>query len=198
MNRQALGIALTILAAAQATAQATQAAAPAAAPSPAARGGQGWFLGAGIGAVDYSEPGGISASSVDYLYLQGGWRFNRHLALDARVATNLPGGCGCDYYYFSNPLDIRVRSLYGLYLRGTAPLTPHWDLYGLAGYASLSLEANVDPAFARTSARSASYGLGTSWVAANGFALDLELLPRLVQGDGWRTDALNLGFHYQF
>jgi hypothetical protein len=195
MNRQALGIALTIFAAAQAAAQAAP---TAGAPPPAAQAGQGWFLGAGIGAVDYREPGGVSTSSIDYLYLQGGWRFNRHLALDARIATDMPGGCGCDYYYFSNPLDIRVKSLYSFYLRGTVPLTLHWDLYGLAGYTSLSLEANADPAFASTSARSASYGLGTSWVSANGFAVDLELLPRLAQGDGWRTDALNLGFHYQF
>jgi hypothetical protein len=159
---------------------------------------QGWFLGVGFGAADYSDPN-FSTNSLSYLYLQGGWRFNRYLAVDARVATNLPGGgCGCGYgYYYNDPFQLRVQSLYGAYLRLAAPLSPHWDLYALAGYASLSLEANAYAGFASSTAESASFGLGASWKFER-FAVDLELLPTLANGEGWRTDALNLGFHYQF
>ncbi len=160
---------------------------------------QGWFIGAGFGAVDYSDPN-FSTNSLDYFYLQAGWRFNRYLAIDARVATDMPGsgGCGCGYYYYYNdPFQLRVQSLYSAYLRMTAPLSPHWDLYGLAGYASLSLEANAYSGFASSTADSASFGLGVSWKFER-FAMDLELLPTLADGEGWRTDALNLGFHYQF
>ena len=195
MNKQSLRFALAIVAAGLSLLAAPAPAA--AAPQMDAGSAQGWFVGAGLGTVDYSEPG-FSASSLDYLYVQAGWRFNRYLALDARAATNLPGDCGCDYYYNTNPFELRVRSLYGLYLRATAPLTLHWDLYALAGYASLSLDANANFSFTGATAHSTSFGLGGSWKIGNGFAADLELLPRLVQGEGWRTDALNLGFHYDY
>ena len=42
------------------------------------------------------------------------------------------------------------------------------------------------------------YRQGASWKFGPRFAADIELLPRVAAGDGWTTDALNLGFHFQF
>ena len=59
------------------------------APQPDAVSAQGWFLGVGIGAMDYTEPS-YSTNALDYLCLQGGWRFNRYLAIDARAGAAGP------------------------------------------------------------------------------------------------------------
>jgi len=43
---------------------------------------RGWLLGTGLGVIEYREAG-LSSTEPDYLYLQGGWRFNRHFVLEA-------------------------------------------------------------------------------------------------------------------
>ena len=58
--------------------------------------------------------------------------------------------------------------------------------------------AGADQAYTSTSAHSASFGIGASWKFGTEGAIDIELMPRLSEGSGWRTDALNLGFHVQF
>ncbi len=78
------------------------------------------------------------------------------------------------------------------------PLTPHWDLYVLVGYTTQTLDANANLAIASSTGQSTSFGLGASWKFGPRFAADIELLPRVAAGDGWKTDALNLGFHFQF
>jgi hypothetical protein len=163
---------------------------------PGATTGQGWFLGAGLGSMSYVERQ-YSSGALTYIYLQAGWRFNAHLALDGRAGTDMPGDCGCGYYYI-DPYSPRVQSLYGLYLRGTIPLSTHWDVYALAGYASLKLDAAPGLAAYRSAANSSSFGVGLSWNFLDRGAVDFELLPRTVQGEGWRTDALNIGFRWKY
>ena len=158
--------------------------------------GEGWFLGLGLGSMSFVEPQ-YRADTLSYLYVQAGWRFNAHLGLDGRIGTDLPGDCGCGYYY-SDPYSPKVRSLYGLYLRGTVPLSTHLDAYALAGYANLQLDAVPGQAAYGSAAHSASFGVGLGWNLLDRGAIDLELMPRMAQGEGWRADALNLGFRWQF
>jgi hypothetical protein len=163
-----------------------------AAPAP-----EGWFLGFGLGSMSYVEPQ-YRSDALSYLYVQAGWRFNAHLALDGRVGADLPGDCGCGgYYYYSDPYAPKVQSLYGLYLRGTIPLSTHLEAYALAGYASLKLDAVPGLAAAGSAAHSASFGVGLGWNFLDRGAIDLELLPRMAQGEGWRTDALNIGIRWR-
>jgi hypothetical protein len=169
-------------------------AAPAQAGAPAR---EGWFLGVGLGSMSYIEPQ-YTSNALSYIYLQAGWRFNAHLALDGRIGTDLPGDCGCGgYYYYSDPFSPKVQSLYGLYLRGTIPLSTHLEAYALAGYASLKLDALPGLAAAGSAAHSASFGLGLGWNFLDRGAIDLELLPRMAQGEGWRADALNIGVRWR-
>ncbi len=193
--------ATTALALAGAASVATAAAPASAAAATSAQrgitpGGAGGFLGLGLGSMSYVEPQ-YRSDTLSYIYVQAGWRFNAQLALDGRVGTDLPGDCGCGYYY-SDPYSPRVRSLYGLYLRGTVPLSTHLEAYGLAGYASLQLDAVPGLAAYGSAAHSASFGVGLGWTLLDRGAIDLELMPRMAQGEGWRADALNLGFRWQF
>jgi hypothetical protein len=170
----------------------TAVAAPASRPADDAR---GWQLGAGVGVMDYDEAS-IHSEELDYFYLQAGWRFNPYLSAAALVGIDLPGDCNCAF--FSAPLGLRVRHLYRASLRAALPLGRSWELYGLLGYASLGLQAPDYVAAAHSDAQSISYGLGVSWKVATRAAFDLEWLPQLAKASDWRSDALTIGFRFQF
>ena len=170
------------------------AAADAASPRSQHSSARGWFLGAGLGVIEYREPD-LSSTEPDYLYLQGGWRFNRHFMLEARLGTDAPGSG--DALSFGMPLHVRVQQIYGIYARAAVPLCTHCELYGLVGYSGLRLQADAGFAASHQRLGSASYGLGFSLNFSPGISMDLELLPKLVSGTDWRSDALAVGVRWQ-
>jgi hypothetical protein len=156
---------------------------------------RGWSFGAGLGVVEYREPD-LHSTEPDFIYLQAGWRFNSHLMVAARLGTDAPGSG--DSLSFSAPLPVRIRRLYGIYARGAVPILSHCELYGLAGYASVHWESDVDIAALHGSTGSASYAMGFSWNASPGFSVDLELMPELARGAGWHSDALAIGIRWHY
>jgi opacity protein-like surface antigen len=156
---------------------------------------QRWYLGIGAGSLGYREDGVIS-TQVGYEYLQAGWQLGRYAALEARVGTDGFGSSGIDFV--GVPIDLKVRSFYGAYLRGILPLGSRWDLYGLLGYTTLTLRAEAYGMSVNETASSMTYGLGASWLPRDWFSIDLEYLPTLVDGDGWRGSGLNLGLRVRF
>jgi hypothetical protein len=157
-------------------------------------GARGWLLGAGLGVIEYREPE-LHSTEPDFIYLQGGWRFNRHFMLEARVGTDAPGSG--DALSFGMPLHVRVQQIYGIYARAAVPVCARCEVYGLLGYTGLRLQADADFAASHQQLGSASYGIGFSWAFSPGISMDLELLPELVSGTGWRSDALAVGVRWQ-
>jgi len=156
---------------------------------------RGWSFGAGLGVVEYREPE-LHSTEPDFIYLQAGWRFNRHFMIATRIGTDAPGSG--DSLAFSPPLPVRIRQLYGLYARGAVPVGSHCELYGLAGYTGIHWESDVDIAALHGPAGSLSYATGFSWNASPRFSVDLELMPELVSGAGWRSDALSIGIRWHY
>jgi opacity protein-like surface antigen len=156
---------------------------------------QGWFLGAGVGAVEIREPG-VPNDVLTFAYLQGGWRFNRYLSLDARLGMN---AVAVEYDLFPDePANLRVKNLYGLYGRATLPVGKRWDLFALVGYTSLKLTAETGSVAASDTTNSVSYGVGASWEWRSNLAIDLEYLPSLTGGGGVHTNTTNLAFRVRF
>jgi len=160
---------------------------------------RGWFLAAGVGGLDYHEPE-FGNEFINYAYLQGGWRFNRYLSIDARVGTSLYSVT--DEFDFDVgapvPVNFRVQGLYGVYARAILPVGAHWDVFALVGYSSVTLKADTDFAAATDTTNSVSYGIGASWELGPRSAIELEYLPSLTSGDGWHASAINLGFRLRF
>ncbi len=161
-------------------------------PPPSAT--HGWLLGTGLGVIEYREPG-LTSSEPDYLYLQTGFRFNRYFMLEARLGTDAPGSG--DSLSFGMPLRVKVQQIYGVYARAMIPVCGHCEIYGLVGYTGVRLTADTDFAASRQRAGSASYGFGFGWNFSSHIGLDLELMPELVNGAGWSSNALTVGLRWQ-
>ncbi len=155
---------------------------------------RGWLLGTGLGVIEYREAG-LSSTEPDYLYLQGGWRFNRHFMLEARLGTDAPGGG--DPLSFGMPLRVRVQQIYGVYARAAIPVFACCEFYGLIGYTGIRWQTDVEIAALHGPAGSASYGTGFTWNINSRVSADLELMPELVTGAGWHSDALTVGIRWQ-
>lgn len=158
---------------------------------------RGWFLAAGVGGLDYHEPE-FGNGLMNYAYLQGGWRFNRYLSIDARIGTSLYSVTDEFQFDFNVPVSLRVKGLYGVYARAIVPVGSHWDVFALVGYSSVTLKADSDFAAATDTTNSVSYGIGASWELGPRSAIELEYLPSLTSGDGWHASAINLGFRLRF
>jgi len=165
---------------------------------PDAPGQQGWYVGIGGGNIDYREPGlAWTAINTEYLYLQGGWQFNRYLSVDARLGTHVSSGF--DWQYVDGvPVSVRVQSAYGLYVRATAPIASRWALFALGGFAGLKVKADAGIASVNDTANSVSWGVGASWKPDPAVSIDLEYLPTLARGNGWTTQGFNVGARVRF
>jgi hypothetical protein len=154
---------------------------------------RGWSIGAGLGVIEYREPG-LSSTEPDFLYLQAGWRVNRYFMVEARLGTDAPGSG--DSLAFSPPVPLRVQQLYGVYARADMPIGARCELFGLLGYTSIHWQSDVAIAALHGPTTTRSYATGLSW-NFNRFSLDLELMPELVSGALWHSDALALGIRWQ-
>jgi opacity protein-like surface antigen len=152
-----------------------------------------------VGGLDYHAPE-IGNDSMNYVYLQGGWRFNRYLSIDARVGTNLYSVTDEFQFDFGAPVAVnfRVQSLYGVYARAILPVGSHWDVFALVGYTGVTLKADTDFAAATDTTNSVSWGLGASWELGPRSAIELDYLPSATSGDGWHASAVNLGLRLRF
>lgn len=163
----------------------------------------GWFAGLGLGAIEFREMGGAS-STPTYFYVQAGRRFNRYFSLDARAGASTPSVFELldDPFFGMLQVDLRLSSVFGLHARGILPIARNWDLYAQAGYTYANFRVVLDDGFERVSGKesdhSLSWGVGVSWIADGRWAVDFEYQPALVDGDLWRTQALNLAVRMRF
>lgn len=169
----------------------------------------GWFAGAGIGSLSL-ESTGMRSQDLGYVFVQGGWRFNRFLAVGVRAGAssaavlNLEEDFDIDFEPGLGPteVDLRLVSVYGVFAQAYLPLAENWDLYALVGYSQATLEVSVDEipweASVSDSSGSFSYGVGVSWIVSPRVAFDLEYQPVVAEGSDWSASSLNLGFRFRF
>jgi outer membrane autotransporter protein len=169
----------------------------------------GWFAGAGIGSLSL-ESTGMRSQDVGYVYVQGGWRFSRYLAVGVRAGASsssvldLSEDFDVDLGVDLEPLevDLSLAAVYGVFAQAYLPIAENWDLYALVGYSQATLEASVDDLNGEISASdssgSFSYGVGVSWMVSPRVAFDLEYQPVVAEGSDWSASSLNLGFRFRF
>jgi opacity protein-like surface antigen len=169
----------------------------------------GWFAGAGIGSLSL-EATGLRSQDVGYVFVQGGWRFSRFLAVGVRAGASsasvldLEEDFDIDLGVDLEPaeIDLSLASVYGVFAQAYLPIAENWDLYALVGYSQASLEVSVDDIYGEISASdssgSFSYGVGVSWIVSPRVAFDLEYQPVVAEGSDWSASSLNLGFRFRF
>ncbi len=151
-------------------------------------GGQ-WFTGAHLGYAEVET----DAGSVNPLVLHalGGYHFNRFFAVEGRI------GVGLNDKETDDGVRTKIRSYYGLYLRGQVPLSRWVHLYALAGALNMSMEWGDQPLQARDSATDFSYAFGLDLLASEHFTVQIEAIRWIDKGD-FDVTGVNLGIRYDF
>jgi opacity protein-like surface antigen len=170
--------------------------------------GTGWFAGGGIGNLSLEQTG-VPSQEMGYVFVQGGWRFNRYLAVGVRAGSSssaildlstLDIDFGVDPSY--PVIDFRITAVYGVFAQAYLPLAENLDLYALLGYSHARIEASADGVFGEVSvadsADSLSYGVGVSWILNPRFTIDLEYQPVVADGGDWSASSENLAFRFRF
>ncbi len=154
---------------------------------------EGPYWGVNIGQVNYSESGAPHFNPTAFLASLG-WVFSGNLAVEARAGT----GIGSDSKTVSGvPVDLKVKSFYGAYLRGTVPVSDGFSFYALAGYGRGKLEASALGATASTSDGSFSGGVGGELVVTKTGSVGLEY-GRMFSGSGYHAEFLSVGYRMRF
>jgi opacity protein-like surface antigen len=169
----------------------------------------GWFAGAGIGSLSL-ESTGMRSQDLGYVFVQGGWRFNRYLAVGVRAGASsdtvldLEEDFDIDFGVDLEPpeVDLKLAGVYGVFAQAYLPLAENWDLYALVGYSQATIEVSAEDVYGEVSASdssgSFSYGVGVSWIVSPRMAFDLEYQPVVAEGSDWSASSLNLGFRFRF
>jgi opacity protein-like surface antigen len=169
----------------------------------------GWFAGAGIGSLSL-ESTGMRSQDLGYVFVQGGWRFSRYLAVGVRAGASsetvldLEEDFDIDFGFDLEPpeVDLKLAGVYGVFAQAYLPLADNWDLYALVGYSQATIEVGAEDVYGEVSASdssgSFSYGVGVSWLVSPRMAFDLEYQPVVAEGSDWSASSLNLGFRFRF
>ncbi|MEY2854287.1 MAG: hypothetical protein RL030_1419 [Pseudomonadota bacterium] len=168
----------------------------------------GWFAGAGFGSL-YVDQAELPSQELGYLFVQGGWRFNRYFAIGARVGSSASSSLDLidiDSDFDVDPsysdIDFRVTGVYELFARAYLPVWENWDLYAQAGFSHTRLEASADGVFGEfsvsDSADSLAYALGISWILSPRITIDMEYQPVVADAGDWSASAASLAFRFRF
>ena len=153
----------------------------------------GSYWGVNIGQVNYTESGFPHFNPTAVL-VSLGWEFNRYLAVEARVGTGISG----DSKTVSGlPIDLKVKSFYGGYLRGTMPVSNAFSFYALAGYGRGELGATAMGTSVSTTDGAFSGGLGGEFAVGKSGAIGLEY-ARMFSGSGYDADLISIGYRVRF
>jgi OOP family OmpA-OmpF porin len=110
----------------------------------------GWYVGASAGRTDLTYPDGGGDLEADGYAVHGGYRFNRHFAVeagyadlgDARFQYDCPSGLVCvpENYPITFSQDF---SRADIALVGILPVNARFDLFAKVGYAQARYEESV-------------------------------------------------------
>lgn len=153
------------------------------------------LLGTGVASADQDSGFYLGASYTqlntdllddDPATLNGiiGWSANENFGVEARIGGGVKDGSLFGF-------DVSVDSYYGVFLRGSLPLTDLFSIYAIAGYGSGKLSALG----ISSSDSSVAYGAGfeLSFGDRRANAVGLEWAQYFEDADG-----ISLSYRYQF
>ena len=155
---------------------------------------QGTYFGLGYGSVSYDREDAFPTAAPAVLAFKLGREINRNLAFEARAGF----GVGDDTVsVLGVPVDVRIDHYFGLYGKGTLPLSESFSVYGLIGVIAGKVTARGFGYSASSSDTALSYGLGIDLGVSRHAGLTFEWVE-LFEGTGYQVEAASLGFVYRY
>ncbi len=131
-----------------------------------------FYLGLGYSYVEEDfdvKPDFDETYSMDSVMFQAGYQFNPYFAIEARYWMN-----GSDFEVDSSGADISGDfTAWGIYAKPQYPVTESLNIYALLGYASTSLEPDIED-INYLDTDSFSWGVGIEYMLTENFALFLD------------------------
>jgi len=141
------------------------------------------------------DSGGYSATMGAGI-VRAGVNFNRYWALEAAGAF---GTSNANITALGIPIDLKLKSAYGVYVKGTYPLAPHLELFARAGWLHATLEASA-PGYgvsASSSDSSFSYGGGFQVPFGTGWYAQADYMAYYAKnGDSIRGPSIGVGYRF--
>ncbi len=153
----------------------------------------GLYFGVDVMEVEFQSTGFSNAKPIS-VGLTTGYRLNEFLAVEARAGTGLSGD---DARAGGTPVDVELDSFYGFYARGILPVSDILEIYGAVGYTYADMKVRFPGGSITGSDNDISYGVGAALKLSFSTSLNLEW-ARMLDGDGFRLDALSLGVRFSF
>ena len=156
---------------------------------PAMAMGPGYYAGASLTRIDYSQ--GSYTSEPIVLSGMVGQQFSPNFAGEVRLGLGLSSST-------NRGLTTKIGHIFGLYARGIAPLTPQASVYGLLGISNvgrtLSATGYSDD---KSSGGDLSFGVGASFAVNHQLSLDLEWM-RYYDKSSISISGLTLATRFRF
>lgn len=154
---------------------------------------QGLYVGGALTRLDYKESG-FPTYNPTALAVSLGTEFSPNLAAEIRLGTGV-GWAPKTVSGLNTELD--VTSYFGVYGKGSLPLSSMASVYGLVGYTNANFKATVSGFSATGSDSSLSFGVGADFAVSKTTSIGVEWAS-LVRGDGFDLNGLSLTAKYRF
>lgn len=153
----------------------------------------GVYMGANFSSVTYKEDGFPSANPTA-ISLKVGNQINRNFAVEGRFGFGLASDT---INAFGIPVEIEVKNYYGVYGKGILPLSEAFAVYGLFGFSSGKISASAFGGTISESDSDISFGIGADFAVSQSGTINVEW-AKLIEGTGYRIEALSIGFSHKF
>jgi len=153
----------------------------------------GLYFGVDVMEVEFQSSGFSSAKPIA-ASLSTGYRLSDNFAAEARAGTGLSDASS---RVMGTPVDIEVDSYFGFLAKGIVPFSDIFELYGVAGYSYVDIKARAGGVSMVGSDNGFSYGIGAAMKVSYSASVQVEW-GRLLDGSGFKIDALSVGMRFSF
>lgn len=151
------------------------------------------YFGANYAIATYKETG-VESANPTALSLRLGKEISRNFAIEGRFGF----GIGDDsVVVLGIPVTVEVEQFFGFYGRGILPLSEMFSIYGLFGFTNGEITASALGVSISESDSDISYGVGADLLFSKNAGINFEW-AKLLEGTGYKVEAISIGFLYKF
>jgi len=162
----------------------------------------GFYLGLGYGFMNVTVDDAITGTNYfdeDFssVMLQAGYKFNSYFAVEGRYWFGLDD---VDLGTVGNPDVYDAPDAWGIYAKPMFPVTEDLDIYGLVGYADVTIEGNNGTPWSKDF-DGFSWGLGLSYDITDSFTVFADyvaLADETIAFEDINIETYNVGVTYNF
>lgn len=156
---------------------------------------EGLYVGANLSQVKYKETG-FDDVNPTAISVHIGKSINKNFAIEGRLGVGLSSD---NIDILGNDVEIEVDNLVGVYMKGVAPISDTFAIYGLLGFTSgkMSISAPTIPYSATESDSDISLGVGAQFNANEKTNIAVEW-ARLFEGTNYEVSSLSVGLSVGF